>query len=438
MSISATIHAAMQEEIPNSHGGCNACGRIGLPILLLREAYAPRPDAGHLFRWASDSEITYHPMHTDQLRLLRQGYVYVLLDQATWQAYAVAADATLQRFPVSQMPLGPPRPLPKWCATAGHDVIASFINIDTSLYRTAWVAFANDPWPRTVLDRYRKGIAQSDPATLARFVEVDLHRARNDPASLGIAMTDSFRFGMEGVLEFSTFSSARFTSAHGFYSRLGRWSETHNYLRTVIAREQLPNGVLALTLPDPVGMVVELNAQRTGWVQAMQAWRAQPQRHFEYFTSQALLGIQQLHAATAAAQGAEAAEREARQVEQWNDSPVGIKAHLPPVDIARQTRRNTARNREQARDRLQARYDESARAAFQAGYDRELNHWQSMIDQVGQLYALHYAQPAFHQIGRFDYDAADPVSVEYFIQMMADCLAGGPSELMPGKVSRWV
>ncbi|WP_177333702.1 T6SS effector BTH_I2691 family protein [Pseudomonas sp. NBRC 111127] len=421
----------MQEEIPNSHGGCNACGRIGLPILLLREAYAPRPDAGHLFRWASDSEITYHPMHTDQLRLLRQGYVYVLLDQATWQAYAVAADATLQRFPVSQMPLGPPRPLPKWCATAGHDVIASFINIDTSLYRTAWVAFANDPWPRTVLDRYRKGIAQSDPATLARFVEVDLHRARNDPASLGIAMTDSFRFGMEGVLEFSTFSSARFTSAHGFYSRLGRWSETHNYLRTVIAREQLPNGVLALTLPDPVGMVVELNAQRTGWVQAMQAWRAQPQRHFEYFTSQALLGIQQLHAATAAAQGAEAAEREARQVEQWNDSPVGIKAHLPPVDIARQTRRNTARNQEQARDRLQARYDESARAAFQAGYDRELNHWQSMIDQVGQLYALHYAQPAFHQIGRFDYDAADPVSVEYFIQMMADCLAGGPSELMP-------
>ena len=431
MSISATIHAAMQEEIPNSHGGCNACGRIGLPILLLREAYAPRPDAGHLFRWASDSEITYHPMHTDQLRLLRQGYVYVLLDQATWQAYAVAADATLQRFPVSQMPLGPPRPLPKWCATAGHDVIASFINIDTSLYRTAWVAFANDPWPRTVLDRYRKGIAQSDPATLARFVEVDLHRARNDPASLGIAMTDSFRFGMEGVLEFSTFSSARFTSAHGFYSRLGRWSETHNYLRTVIAREQLPNGVLALTLPDPVGMVVELNAQRTGWVQAMQAWRAQPQRHFEYFTSQALLGIQQLHAATAAAQGAEAAEREARQVEQWNDSPVGIKAHLPPVDIARQTRRNTARNQEQARDRLQARYDESARAAFQAGYDRELNHWQSMIDQVGQLYALHYAQPAFHQIARFDYDAADPVSVEYFIQMMADCLAGGPSELMP-------
>ncbi|MEE1920339.1 hypothetical protein V0R52_28635, partial [Pseudomonas asiatica] len=107
----------------------------------------------------------------------------------------------------------------------------------------------------TALDRYRQGIVDSDPGTLARFVEVDLNTARNDPASLGIAMTDSFRFGLEQVLEFSTFSSARFTSAHGFYSRLGRWHETRTHVRNVIQQEQLPNGLLALTLPDPVGMV---------------------------------------------------------------------------------------------------------------------------------------------------------------------------------------
>ncbi|MDZ5110268.1 toxin VasX [Pseudomonas putida] len=161
MSISKTIHIAMQEEIPNTYGTCNACGRSGLPILLLREAYAPRPDTGRPYRLADDSEIIFHPMHTDQLRLLRQGYVYVLLDQEIWQAYEVAAEGTLQRFPVSQMPLGPPRSLPKVCATEGHDVIASFINIDTLLYRKAWIAFANDPWPRAVLDRYRQGIVAS-------------------------------------------------------------------------------------------------------------------------------------------------------------------------------------------------------------------------------------------------------------------------------------
>ncbi|WP_177339534.1 T6SS effector BTH_I2691 family protein [Pseudomonas sp. Leaf58] len=293
MSISKAIHLAVQEAIPDTYGRCNACERSGLPILLLREAYAPRPDTGRPFRLADDSEITFHPMHTDQLRLLRQGYVYVLVDQEVWQAYEVAAEGTLRRFAVSPIPLGPPRPLPTWCATEGHTVIASFINIDTLLYRKAWIAFANDPWPRAVLDRYRNGIAANDPDTLARFVEVGLETARNDPASLGIAMTDTFRFGLDNVLEFSTFSSNRFTSVHGFYSRLGRWQETHNHVRKVIQQEQLPNGVLALalTLPDPVGMVMELNAQRTGWVRAMQEWRAQPQRHFEYFTSQALLGI---------------------------------------------------------------------------------------------------------------------------------------------------
>ncbi|MFJ4457617.1 T6SS effector BTH_I2691 family protein [Pseudomonas sp. NPDC089392] len=431
MSISNAIHVAMQEEVPNTYGSCNACGRSGLPILLLREAYAPRPDTGRPYRLAEDSEIIFHPMHTDQLRLLRQGYVYVLLDKEIWQAYEVAAEGTLQRFPVSQMPLGPPRSLPKWCATEGHDVIASFININTLLYRKAWIAFANDPWPRAVLDRYRKGIADGDPGTLARFVEVDLDTARNDPASIGIAMTDSFRFGMENVLEFSTFSSARFASVHGFYSRFGRWTETNNHVRNVIAQEQLPNGVLALTLPDPVGMVMELNAQRTGWVHAMQEWRAQPQRHFEYFTSQALLGIQELHAATAAAQGAEDAQREATQVEQWNNSPIAAKAYLPPLDIDAQSERNIARKQQEARERLEQRYDESARAAFQADYDRELKNWQSMIDQVGDLYARHYAKRAFQQIGYFDYDARDPVSVEYFIQMMAACLAGGPTEALP-------
>ncbi|QOE09356.1 hypothetical protein IE322_04610 [Pseudomonas asiatica] len=431
MSISKAIHIAMQEEIPNTYGTCNACERSGLPILLLREAYAPRPDTGRPYRLADDSEIIFHPMHTDQLRLLRQGYVYVLLDQEIWQAYEVAAEGTLRRFPVSQMPFGPPRSLPKVCATEGHDVIASFINIDTLLYRKAWIAFANDPWPRSVLDRYRQGIADSDPGTLARFVEVDLNTARNDPASLGIAMTDSFRFGLEQVLEFSTFSSARFTSVHGFYSRLGRWHETRTHVRNVIQQEQLPNGVLALTLPDPVGMVMELNAQRTGWVQALQEWRAQPQRHFEYFTSQALLGIRELHAAMAAVQGAEDAQREARQIEQWNDSPIAAKAYLPPVDIDAQTERNTARKQQDARERLEERYDESARAAFQADYDRELKNWQSMIDQVGDLYARHYAKRAFQQIGYYDYDATSPVSVEYFIQMMAACLAGGPTETLP-------
>ncbi|WP_296233315.1 hypothetical protein, partial [Pseudomonas sp. UBA4617] len=81
----------------------------------------------------------------------------------------------------------------------------------------------------------------------------------------------------------------------------------------------------------------------------MQEWRAQPQRHFEYFTSQALLGIRELHAATAAAQGVEDAQREALEVEQWNHSALAGKAPLPTVDIEARSERNIARKQQEAR-----------------------------------------------------------------------------------------
>lgn len=101
------------------------------------------------------------------------------------------------------------------------------------------------------------------------------------------------------------------------------------------------------------------------------------------------------------------------------------------MDIEAQSQRNIARKQQETRERLEARYDESARAAFQADYDRELKNWQAMVDHVGKLYAHHYAVRAFQRIGYHDYDAFDPVSVEYFIRMMAACLAGGPTEALP-------
>ncbi|MFJ4348512.1 toxin VasX, partial [Pseudomonas sp. NPDC089401] len=100
MSISKAISIAMQEEIPNPYGTCNACERSGLPILLLREAYAPRPRDTQPYLVAYGSEITHTPLHRDQLRVLRQGYVYVLLDQEIWHAYQVTPEGALRRFPV--------------------------------------------------------------------------------------------------------------------------------------------------------------------------------------------------------------------------------------------------------------------------------------------------------------------------------------------------
>lgn len=429
MSISKAIDLTMRQAIPNPASTCNACQRSGLPILLLRTAYAPHPRKTQSYRLAADSEITYVPMRTDQLRILRQGYVYVLLDQEVWHAYQVTPEGALRQFSALQPPLAPGEPLPEYCATQHHDVTASFINIDTLLYARAWIAFANDPWPTEVLDRYRQGIAGNDPDATDRFVELDLNIARNDPASVGIAMTPT-DLGLDDVLEYTAPYAGNYSSAHGFYPRLSRLPETRNHVRSIIEHEQLPNGVLALTLPDPVGLVMECNAQRTAWFQAMQQWRAEPQRHFDYFTSQALLGIRELHDAQAMAQAVEDTEHEARRVEQWNDSPIGTKAYLPPINVEVQAPRAIERKQQQARERLEQRYDERARAAFQADYDRELQHWQAKVDEVGKLYAYHYASRAFQRVAHLDYSANSPLSVEDFIAMMAACLAGGPTEAL--------
>ncbi|MBF8724442.1 T6SS effector BTH_I2691 family protein, partial [Pseudomonas guariconensis] len=283
---------------------------------------------------------------------------------------------------VFQPPREAGKPLAKACRTQDHDVIASFININTLLYSTAWLAFANDPWPREVLNRYRQGIATNAAELAGRFVQLDLQAAREDPASVGIAMTGD-DLGLDQVLEYAEYYPGRFRSTHGYYPRLDRLVATRAHVRSIIQKEQLPNGVLALTLPDPVGLVQESNAQRLAQFQAMQEWRAEPQRRFEHFTSQALLGIRQLHDSWAAEQATEEVEKEAQHTERWNNSPIGQKAYLPPVDIAAQTQRRIATKQEQARKRLEERYDEPARAAFDSAYRSELQHWQALIDQLG-------------------------------------------------------
>ncbi|MFJ4153715.1 T6SS effector BTH_I2691 family protein [Pseudomonas sp. NPDC089752] len=434
MSISQTISIVTQEEIPNPYGTCNACERSGLPILLLREAYAPHPQETQSYRVSHDSEITYVQMRTNQLRTLRQGYVYVLLDKAIWHAYQVTPEGALRRFPASQMPLAAGRPLAEACRTQHHDVVASFINIDTQLFSKAWLAFANDPWPRDVLDCYQQGIVNGEADSTERFIELDLGTARNDPGSIGIAMTET-ELGLSEVLEYATAHTGKFISAHGFYPRISRSLATRNHVRTIIQQEALNNGVLALTLPDPVGMVTEANAQRTGLVRAMQEWRAEPQRHFEYFTSQALLGIRELNQARAAVQALEDTDQYAQDVERWNASPLKAKAPLPQVDVQAHGERAVEHKRIEARERLEERYDETARAAFQRAYDSELDHWQSMIDQAGAQYTHFYAQRAFQRIGHFDYSVTNLLSAEYFIRMLSACLAGGPTEAPPAEDS---
>ncbi|WP_305955776.1 T6SS effector BTH_I2691 family protein, partial [Pseudomonas sp. JV551A1] len=152
MTISQRIAIAVAEAaLP--HDQCMSCERQGLPILPLRCALVPdtRPEC------VSTVADNRHISTKMGLRTLRMGYLYVLLDQQVWHAYAVSEQGHLRRFNPYEPPDGPPSPLPEKCVNADHDIPSAFLNIDTSRYTSAWLAFSSDPWPVSVLVAHAQG-----------------------------------------------------------------------------------------------------------------------------------------------------------------------------------------------------------------------------------------------------------------------------------------
>ncbi|MBV7499448.1 T6SS effector BTH_I2691 family protein [Achromobacter sp. ACM05] len=430
MSINTTLGRTISHAAPNPTDACKACERTGLPILPLRAAYAPAP--GQTYRQqpnGSDKPATVQ-IKLDQPRILRQGYLYVLLDEMEWQAYEVTPEGALRQFRPYQVPRDEPSPLSQDCVNKDHDVPASFINIDTGKFSTAWIAIANDPWPESVLNQYLCGKAAGGTDPKERFYKLDLKSARDDPASVGIAMTED-NLGLGSVLEYAEVSPGDFNSVHGFYSRNHRLGAMEGHVRTIVQREKLQQGVLALVLPDPIGVVQECNAQRVHLFKEMQEWRSEPQRRFEFFTSQALLGIKELQTVWATAE----AEEEAKEAEAERRKPIlhpiaGAAGLLEQRSIAEDAARRAKSKQAEANERLEKRYDESARASFEKTYLNAQANWQKSVDRIGELYVKEYLSRPFQLAVQYDYSTESWRSMEGFIRMLALCLAGGPTEVI--------
>lgn len=425
-SFSVVSDIATGETCPVPIDLCATCQRSGLPILPLRAAYAPQPWHTRLLPLTRGSEVEAVPMRLDQPRILRQGYLYVLLDHREWQAYEISAEGALSRFRPYQMPREEPRPLCEACIREDHDMPAAFINIDTRKYSTAWLAIANDPWPEAVLDSYLRGGTVEGVNLDERFHRLDLKAARNDPASVGIAMSENDP-QLQQVLEYAQNIPGDFHSVHGFYGRQHRLRAMKGHLRNIIQEHELANGVLALVLPDPIGVVQELNAQRLLRHQAMQQWCAEPKRSFEYFTSEALLAIRGHQLEIARLNAKKRAEDADRWRQEQNKNPV-LNPNLPVLDIEAETARVAPIWQAKARQRLEERYDEPARETFEAGYQHTLAGWQQVIDDVAEHYERQYQGAAYQRAALHDYSVTDQRSTALFIRMMQTCLAGGPTE----------
>ncbi|MFJ4445150.1 T6SS effector BTH_I2691 family protein [Pseudomonas sp. NPDC089422] len=399
MSITQDIANAVAE-VDFLLTSCKACQRQGLPILPLRRAVVPDTRPG-------SDPATQTRMG---LRTLRSGYLYVLLDQRIWHAYEVTAQGHLRRFNPYEPNPGPPPSLPEHCVHEDHDLPSSFLNIDTDTYGSAWLAFASDPWPVSVLQAYKSG---QGPAH--RFEGLDLIQARKSPQLLGLAMTpDNLQVDRQ-VFEYAQQLNGPFDSAHGFHSRFLRKTALRGYVVNAMARHQLENGVLAVVLDDTVGLIQEYNHQRLNWVVKRQAWREDPLRAYQLQTSQILQIIR-------------ATQREWAAQEVPTLEPQ-FRNRLPVFNDPEVVRQRVVEKRQRkSDDKLEERYDEPRRAAFQAEYEQEEARFQAYIDRHAGAYAQLCESATFALIERHDYDGRDRESGIAYSKTMAACLAGGTTE----------
>jgi hypothetical protein len=407
---------------------CKACQRKGLPILPLRHALVPR---------SPNEPVRPDTVRIDTrlgLRTLRAGYLYVLLDRKIWQAYQISPDGYLRQFNPYVPALANETPLSDACVSANHDCPASFLNIDTDKHSQAWLAFASAPWPASVLDAYKAGHASE------RFHKLDLASARDNPASVGLAMTDENLQVDKQVYEYQRHqtsqwpiatesdwrfyehppqeSTPRFDSVHGFHSRAHRLNALKGFLRNAIPQHQLQQGVLALVLDDVIGLVQELNDTRNRWIQQRQTWMNDPDRAYQYQTSQLLLAIREVHRERAEGQTPLPASVEPMT----GDGP-------PVFSSPEQQRERIVHKRTLAANQnLEERYDEQRRALFHQLYEQEWANYQRYIDQSGQAYAAACRSSLFACVEQNDYDGDDRPSGRAYSQTMALCLEGGISE----------
>ncbi|WP_341795736.1 MULTISPECIES: T6SS effector BTH_I2691 family protein [unclassified Pseudomonas] len=410
MTISQRIAIATAEAgLPSDQ--CMACERQGLPILPLRRALVPDARPGCVTTVAG----SLHVSAKMGLRTLRMGYLYVLLDQQVWQAYEVSEQGHLRRFNPYEPSDGLPASLPEKCVNENHDIPSAFLNIDTDRYGTAWLAFSSDAWPVSVLNAYKKGQAPAH-----RFEGVDLTQARKNPELLGIAMTPDNLQVDKKVFEYTQRGCAPFDSAHGFHSRWLRRFAMRGYLDNAMNRHKLENGVLAVVLDDTVGLIQELNHQRLNWVVKRQVWREDPMRAYQLQTSQILQAIRATHR-----------EWAAQKVPSLE--PMAGRGPFVPIDPTVERPRMVEQAMKDSDDKLEQRYHEPQRAAFQAGYDQQEAEFQRYIDKDARAYAVLFDTPMFKVAEQYDYDGDHRESGVAYAKTMALCLGGGITEaIVPG------
>lgn len=283
-----------KENQNEAEGNCLACGRVGIPVFLLRQAVVKTKSLltksiDPIYQELADytknldfnnrkpgMELEYYSY---VLRTLRDGYVYVMhqldddINSRIFHVYE-CIEGALRLRKLHELTNTQPRPISKACKNACHTIPASFINLEEH-YTYAWVAYTSQPWSEKTIDDYLK---QQDINALSRFTKINIKQFKDSPAEatgnrsvpfkdiFGSNYQESnnddskvleFRFGEQGLNNFE--------SAHSFISLKNQKQKYASHASQLYkGGRPISCGVV---LEDTFGIAQELNSQRMSQLQ---------------------------------------------------------------------------------------------------------------------------------------------------------------------------
>lgn len=254
--------------------GCGTCQRNGMPFFLVRQSVInPRIDTSKDWsegvpQLAGRQPSAQLKQHKYALRMLRKGYIYVLMEkdgERKLLGYEVTSKGALRHRSIYYMKKHEIEDLAEQCTAINHYVPAIFANVDI-LNSTVWIAYSRRAWSKNVEDYYR-----SPEANLKRFTKVTVNdNTRKDPTLLtegrSFAFSDllnnnSAPYLPEFIFQKKDFD-VRFPSAHEFYdySHKDDLAAIKQVSETMEEKYQCKIG--CIVLEDTFGIAEELNAQR--------------------------------------------------------------------------------------------------------------------------------------------------------------------------------
>ncbi|AIE70799.1 TPA: hypothetical protein LLT04_003970 [Klebsiella michiganensis] len=432
MKAQVNKNAAAIQQAASTPSGCKSCERKGVAIYPLRVAAVPaslvntgwHPAVPHQDIELKGGEFKY------ALRILREGYVYVLADKQVWYAYQVTPQGFLRMFNAKEMPEGGKvEPLSAACLQQNHDIRSSFINIDPK-HTHAAVAFSNDPWPREVLAKYKQA-----GASAPRFTQVTIADGKTvtiEGAGRSLELDPTLSTLTKNVLEFATEKfpgivgkEGQPDGAYGFYPRRDIRKQTA--LGNKVAElQELYGAVHAIVLDDTIGIVQELNHARLDVVDALAKYRSKPANLHQGTISDTILSIQELMTKQVDA------DKSIKPVTipPFTDSPFDQGITFSREDMVAATKRS-------ALERMQEYYSEPSRAKFAREFKAVVDGYQQKITAVAKDLDAWYHSALWLTVIKQDYSPVTSViSWAAQLNMLAASLQGAMAGMDKDK-SAW-